>query len=113
MEDKINILDALFERGQEYAKTSIDLFKLRMLDKVSDVVSSVFPRVLAFAILFVSFLFLAMGASFWLGEIFGKIYFGFFMVGGFFCIMGLILYFCLSKWIKKSTSNFIIKKVLT
>jgi hypothetical protein len=57
-------------------------------------------------------LFLNLGLGFWLGEILGKIYFGFFVVAAFYGIIGIILHFFMHKSIKKLISNYIIKHVL-
>jgi hypothetical protein len=47
-----------------------------------------------------------------LGDYFGEVYYGFFCVGGFYGILGVILYFFLHDWIKERTSNSIVKQML-
>ena len=71
MEENAKLLETLLERATEYGQTSIDLVKLKTLDKTTDIVSSFIP--LSVVILFiVSFLlFLNLGIAFWLGEILG------------------------------------------
>ena len=41
MEDKANLLESLLERGEEYGKTSLELLKLKVLDKSSGVLSTI------------------------------------------------------------------------
>jgi len=48
MEDSANLLETLLERVTEYGKTSIELVKLKTLDKTTDIVSSSFLYLLSF-----------------------------------------------------------------
>ena len=111
MEDNAKLIESLLERAVEYGKTSFKLAKLKALDKTSDVVSSFLPSIVVFLI--ASFmLFLSFGLAFWLGEIFGNAYFGFFVVAAFYGIIGIVFYFFMHKWLKRIFRNYIIKKVL-
>src|SRR4030043_1419881 len=95
MEDNKKLLEELLERATEYGKTSYELIKLKALDKTSDAVSSFIPNAVVF-VLFASFmLFFTLGLAFWLGEILGKICFGFFVVAAFFCIIAVFFHFFL------------------
>jgi prolipoprotein diacylglyceryltransferase len=53
-----------------------------------------------------------LGIALWLGEILGKLWYGFFIVAGFYAATGLVVYFFMREWIKNMVSNFIIKHVL-
>ena len=80
MEDNTSTIEMLFERAEDYTKTTIDLVKLTAVDKTADVLSSLISR-LTVSIVFVMFAFLAnIGLSLWVGELVGKIYYGFFIV---------------------------------
>ena len=112
MEEKTNPLESLLEKAADYGKTSFELGKLKVLDKSSDIVSTIVPRSVSIA-LFASFLlFLSFGLSLWLGEILGKIYYGFFVVASFYGFIGIITHFFLHKRFKKIVGNYFIKKVL-
>jgi len=112
MEDNAKPLESLLEKASEFGKTSFELIKLKALDKTSDVVSSFIPHSVFFILIASFMLFLNLGLGFWLGEILGKIYFGFFVVAAFYVFIGIILHFFLHKSIKKRISNYIIKHVL-
>lgn len=112
MEENSNLLESLLEKAADYGKTTIELVKLKALDKSSDIVSTVIPRSVSIA-LFASFmLFLNLGLSLWLGEILGKIYYGFFVVASFYGIVGIVIHFFFHKRFKKIVSNYFIRKVL-
>ena len=112
MEDKTKLIESLYERAADYGKTTFELVKLQALDKTSDVVSTIIPHSIVF-VLFASFMiFLNLGLAFWLGEILGKTFFGFFVIAGFYVIIGLILHFFMHGWIKWKIRNYIIKQFL-
>jgi hypothetical protein len=54
--------------------------------------------------------FINLGIGLWLGEILGKIYFGFFALAAFYLITGLIIKIFMYKWIKKVVRDNFIKQ---
>ena len=112
MEDNANLLESLLEKATEYGKTSFELVKLKALDKSSDIVSTIVPRLVVIALLSSFLLFLNLGLALWLGEILGKTFYGFFVVAAFYGFAGLIIHFFMHKRLKKIVSNYFIKKVL-
>ncbi len=111
MEDN-NIIETLLERATEYGRSSYELAKLKALDKSSDVLSTLTAHSVVLIILSSFILFLNLGLAFWLGEILGRIYFGFFVVAAFYGISGILIYFFLHDWIKKVVSSKFINQVL-
>jgi fatty acid desaturase len=112
MEDNTKAIEALIESAAEYGKTSYELAKLKTLDKTSDVASTLIPHSIVF-VFFASFLLFAnFGLAYWLGEILGNMYYGFFVVAAFYAVVALVLHFFFHKMIKKLLWNYIIKQVL-
>jgi fatty acid desaturase len=112
MEDNAKSVESLLEKAVDYGKTSYELIKLKALDKTSDVVSSFIPHSVFFVLIAAFMLFFNLGLAFWLGQILGKICFGFFVVAAFYGITGIVLHFFMHKRIKKLICNYIIKHVL-
>jgi len=112
MEDNTKLIESLLEKAAEYGKTSYELVKLKALDKTSDAFSSFIPHSVVFVVIAVFLLFLNLGLAFWLGDVLGKTYFGFFIVAAFYGVIGIVLHFFMHKWIKKVICNSIIKNVL-
>lgn len=112
MDDKSNLIETLFERTQEYVKTSFELLKLKILEKASEVISSIISRLILTIFIFLCLLMLSIGASFWVGEMLNKIYYGFFIVAAFYAISGIVLYFFIYNRIKKRIGDSIIKNAL-
>jgi hypothetical protein len=112
MEENTNMIESLIERTSQYGKTSFELIKLKVLDKTSEVVSSIVLNAII-VVFFLSFmLFLSVGLALWLGEILGKSYYGFLLVAAFYGFSGILFYIVMHKWIKKLVCNNIIKQVL-
>jgi len=112
MEDNTRIIDELLEKAAEYGKAEIKLVKLKALDKASDIVSASVPRIIVMASAAIFMLFLNLGAAFWLGELLGNLFLGFFAVAAFYGIIALIIHLFMHKWIKKQVGDSIIKRVL-
>src|SRR5450759_2102158 len=112
MEDNAKLIESLLERAAEYGKTSYELVKLKALDKTSDVVSSFIPHYVVIVLIASFMLFFSLGLAFWLGEILGKTYYGFFVVAAFYGIIGIVIHVFMHKWIKKLICNYIIKQML-
>lgn len=112
MEDNKKLVESLLEKATEYGKTSFELVKLKVLDKTSDVVSTFIPHSVVIVLIGSFTLFLNLGLAFWLGEILGKIFYGFFVVAGFYVITGIVVHFFMHKWLKKVVGNYFIKQVL-
>ena len=112
MEDNIKSIESLLEKVVDYSKTSYELAKLKALDKTSDVASSLVPHSVVFVLLASFMLFVNFGLAFWLGEIFGNTYYGFFVIAAFYVVTGLVLHFFFHKRIKNLVWNYIIKQVL-
>jgi hypothetical protein len=112
MEEKSNLFDTLLESATEYGKTSYELIKLKALDKTSDIISSVIPHMFVFFLIAAFMLFFNLGLAFWLGEILGKVFYGFLVVAAFYLLTGAVIYFFMYKWLKKIVCNYIIKQLL-
>lgn len=112
MEDNTKLLESLLERATDFGKTSLELVKLKTLDKSTDIVSSLVPNSIVFVLIVTFMLFLNLGLALWLGDILGKIFYGFFVVAAFYIFAGIVIHFFMHKWIKKLVGNYFIKLML-
>ena len=106
------MIESLVERVEVYSKTTFELSKLKVLEKTSHVAASLASRVCVIIVIFLFALALNIGIALLLGEILGKLYYGFFIVAAFYLVAGIVLYIFLLKWIKKPLSDFIITQSL-
>ena len=112
MEENANLFETLLERASEYGKTSIELARLKALDKTTEIVSSVIPLSVVILLVVSSLLFLNLGLAFWLGEVLGKTYYGFLIVAAFYIVAGILIHFFLRKWVKRIVGDYFIKHIL-
>jgi uncharacterized membrane protein len=112
MEEKAKFLETLLEKATEFSTTSIELIKLKALDKSTDIVSSFVPTTLVIILVSSFFLFLSLGLALWLGDLLGKTFYGFFLVAGFYILLGIVIHFFLHKPIKRVVGDFFIKHML-
>lgn len=109
MKEKENILEPLWQKAEDYGKTSFELLKLKSIDKASDVISTILPNLLVIIFTIIFMVFINLGIAFWLGKIWDSVYFGFFAVAAFYGLCGIIIYSFLRDKIKESIRNLIIK----
>lgn len=107
-----NHISALFEKTETHFKTTVDLYKLKMLNKSADVISSLTTSfTIAFLALFV-ISFFHIGVALWIGDCLESHYFGFFIVAGFYGLVTILVIIFRNRWIKKPTKEIFIKKLL-
>lgn len=105
-------VESLFEKAGEYLETRAELYRLKAVDKSSDILSGIISKMIILLV-FVMFIFIInIGIALWLGNMMGKSYYGFFVLAGFYLITGLIFYSRREKWFKKPMTDSIIKKFL-
>ncbi|WP_423126441.1 phage holin family protein [Gaoshiqia sp. Z1-71] len=111
MDDNVKLIESLLESTFKYGAAEIELIKLKTLNKTSDVVSSLIPHTVVFFILVLFLLFLNLGLAFWLGDIIGNNFCGFFVIAAFYAIVGLVMHFFMHKWIKRKICNYLVKQM--
>lgn len=112
MEDKTTPVEVLLGRAQAYTKTSIQLFKLKATDKLSEMCSNLASGLVLLVILALIFVNLNIGIAILLGDLLGKLWMGFMLVAGLYACVGIIVYLWRDKWIKRPVSDSIIAQLL-
>jgi uncharacterized protein YqhQ len=105
-------IKTLIDKSKDYLETKIELARLKTIDKSADVLSAV---VVIVSMIFIGSLFIIMisiGISLFLGRILGAYHYGFFIMGGFYALVLLLIYIQREKWIKTPISNELINKML-
>jgi len=112
METPASQLESLFEKAETFGITTYELSKLKALETTVKVVTSLVSRMAVIAMVAIFLFILSTGMAFWLGELLGRIYYGFFVVAGFYMLVILVLHFFLHKWIRKPLRDSIISQAL-
>jgi len=111
MEANTNLIEPLLERFKDYGKTSLELVKLKSVDKTADILSTLISRLFFVLTLVIFLLTINIAIALWLGEIIGKTYDGFLVVAGFYAIVTLVLYLMQPK-IKTRVNDSIIRLII-
>ena len=112
MTDNTTPIATLFDRAEDYGKTTLNLLKLNAIDKSADVISSLVSRFAVMMIVVLSVLFISTGLSIWIGTVVGAIFYGFLIVGGFYAFSALFLDVFCRQWLKNCVSNSVIKQMM-
>ena len=105
------MLKDLMDRAEQFAKTNIQLYRLKAIDKVTDVFSSLAAGVVILIIVTFLLIILSIGASLWLGEILGKMYYGFFAVAGFYALLAIVLVAMRKQVLEVFFNNYIVNQI--
>lgn len=112
MESPAEHIETLFERTKHYTLTSVELYKLKVIDKSADIISTLAARTLVTLFLILFGLMVNIGLSLWIGDLLGKNYYGFLIMSGFYGLGALLLHVMRNKWIKAPVQNSIIEQAL-
>jgi hypothetical protein len=112
MEENSGTFETLLEKAEDFSKTSLKLIKLKAVEKISQGVSSAASKIAGLFFFILFFFFASVALSLWLGDVLGKIWYGFSAVAAFYGILCAILIFVKHNWLKKIVENSIIKQML-
>jgi hypothetical protein len=97
--------------AQEYLETQVELLKVQAAEKLSALLSNIIAYlVLVFFLLFF-LLFASAGLAWVISAWIGKTYAGFFIVGGFYLLIGLIIFKSKEGLLRKPLRNAIIRQL--
>lgn len=105
-------LGILYDKAEQYSRTSLELFKLNAIDKSSDVISSLAVVISLTFIAAVFTLFINIGLALLIGKAIGNYANGFFIVSGIYVFIGLILYIFRKDLIKNPIDNIVLGKLM-
>jgi len=111
MEAETNLFDILVEKIERYFSITVELTKLKSLEKSAIIVSFILSRLALILMLSFFILFCSLGLAVYLGELCGKIYYGFFIVSAVFLVLALLVHLVLFKLLLKPVSKVFIEKL--
>lgn len=110
MQSPIDNIEALYDKSKDYVETQMELFRLKAIDKASTMISSLASQLIFLALILIGLTLLNLGLGFWLGELLGKVYYGFFALAAFYFIVGLIVFAIRKNSIGNPIRNALIDK---
>lgn len=109
--EKDNV-ELLMEKGNDFLSAKIGLYKLKAIDKSSDVAAEAASKSIVSLIFLIAFLIANIGIAILLGEWLGKSYVGFFIVAGFYLIAGFIVMLMQKKWLRDPIADKLVEKMM-
>lgn len=112
MQSTIEHIENLVARAGEVAETKAELLKLRAAGKITETISSLITVIATVILIVASLTIISIGMALWIGSEMGRTYYGFFIVGGFYALVGLLVHLFRKNWIKIPVSNLVIDKLI-
>ena len=112
METPVSVVESLFEQVETYSKKTFELSKFKSVETAANVATSLLTKMGVIVMISLFVIVLNIGIALLLGELLGKVYYGFFIVAAFYLFVGVVLHYFLHGWIKTPVSNFIIRQTL-
>ena len=110
MDDNKTVAGKLIENAGDIVETTYRLVVLKVVDKATSILSSALAGLTFFVIGFFVVLFLGIGTAIWIGEAMNNAKAGYFITGGIFLLIILIIYIFRKKLIFPFLKNSLIKK---
>lgn len=102
--------ERIYEKVEQYVKTTIELYRLKTVNTIADLVAALVTGFAIWVIVFLFLIFVSFGAAFYLGDLLGKWHYGFFIVAGIYIVLGILLYVFRNS-LKTTLNNFIVKQI--
>jgi hypothetical protein len=102
--------DLLTEAG-DYLETRTTLWKLKTVESLSDLSSEIVSRLCLICVFSLFVITINVGFALLIGDWMGKSFYGFFIIGGLYGLIGLIFYANRTRWMKEPVGNMIIRKI--
>jgi hypothetical protein len=112
VEEQQHDIDILLSDAGDYIGTRTTLWKLKAIESLSDVSGELVSGLALIGIASVVVLILSAGLALLIGYWIGKSFYGFFIIGGVYAIIGLVFFAFRNQWLKEPFSNMLIRKIL-
>ncbi|MBK7762884.1 MAG: hypothetical protein IPI46_05855 [Bacteroidetes bacterium] len=110
--EKISKLDMLANQVEACSKTSLELYKLMMIEKFSTVVSVFISQVLMVLILMAVILFASIGLALWIGHYFAQLWYGFIILAGMYSLIFAFIFLARKSLLYGKLKNLAIQLLL-
>lgn len=103
-------MQEIIDKLKEYVDTRLRLAKLVAIEKSSSAIAEIIAIVIISVFLLLAFLFVSLALGFYISELLGNSYSGFFIVALFYFLVALVVFLIKGNVLERSIVNTIIKK---
>ncbi len=107
----LTLIESLINKSHDYVETRLDLFKLKIVDKSTEVASAVVSVIAVFVFALIFFIIFNIGLALLIGDLLGKMYWGFFILAFFYALVGIIFYKSRHKIVKAPILGIFLKQL--
>jgi hypothetical protein len=111
MKDKAVLIEMLFEKVESYTKTTLELYRLKAIDKITDVFATIASSLIIAVIVVLSFILISVGLALFLGELLGKSYYGFLLLGGVYGLVAVLVAMNRKDWLEIKLNDYLINQI--
>lgn len=111
MEANKDLIEPLLHTLESYCKKSLKIVELKAIEKTALISGVLISRFLLIIVLSFFMIAINIALALWLGELLGKNYYGFLLIGFFYAIIAIILFY-MHPLLKQRIGNFIITQLL-
>ena len=108
----INNVEKLVASISDIAETKIALIKLKAAGKISTSLSTLVFFIIIAVFGSLALTIISFGFAYFIGSKLNNISYGFFIIGGFYVLIGLLVFINRKKWIQKPVSDLLIDKLI-
>jgi Putative Actinobacterial Holin-X, holin superfamily III len=112
MYSTIDNIEKLVASAAEVTETKIELIKLRAAGKISASLSSLVALIMVLVFSGAALTIVSFGFAYFIGSKLNNLSYGFFIVGGFYALVGLLFFYNRKKWVQEPLSNLFIDKII-
>jgi len=107
-----HIVESLIEKAEVYSGLKAKLIVYKGIEKASDSLSTLLSAIIVVMVFIPFFALLNIGICLWLSHIINSLADSFFIMAGFYLLIGAFLALLRKKIIKPSLANLIVKHIL-
>jgi hypothetical protein len=111
VEEEKDRLDGIIAMAKDYVETRIDLIAINIQDKLTDILSTVFVIAVLWILGVFMLSLISVGVALSLSQYFKDPSIGFYLVGGFYLILCVVLYFNRNKWVRQPFITMLLTKI--
>ena len=108
----IDNIEKLVASVSNAAETKVELMKLKVAGKISSSLSNLVAIMMVLVFSGAALTIISFGFAYWIGSELNNVYAGFFIVGGFYALVGLLVYANRKKWVQGPLANLFIDKII-
>lgn len=113
MKDSIpDNISSIVEDTERFLEAKIELWKLRITDKVAGIISAIISRFIFILIGVIVVVALNIATALLIGKWVGEMYLGFLIIAGAYLLLGLILFLARKKLIENPVYSMVINLIM-